>query len=99
MSNTDFVKVENIEVRLDAKIKREGGFDEVTVANDGKEVTFTKNFADIISINVTPKSGGDAAFALYDFTDVPNPTSMTIYLYDETLTKVTGHFSWSVSGI
>lgn len=99
MSNTDFVKIENLEVRLDAKIIREAGFDTVSNAVSGKVVTFTKNFADIRDIQVSVKKGGDAVFGLYDFVDTPNPTSMTIFLYDETLTLVTGDFSWSVSGI
>jgi hypothetical protein len=84
-------------VTLTARDMLETGSDEVTDANAGKVVTFSKAFADVASIVVTPNST-TAKFAVYDFTDIPNPTSFTVYLFNDSGTKVTGAFSYTVSG-
>ena len=79
------------------KLKDDSGTGTVTVANDGAAITFNKTFADIVSIQVTP-NGTSAIIAIYDFTDVPNPTGFTGYLFNSGGTKITGSFSWTAKG-
>lgn len=101
-ANTDYSRIEGLRLRLDAKIKRESGSDTVSNATTGKAVTFTKSFIDIISITPVAAKQSDSygVIAVYDFTDVPNPTGFTVYLYrSDTGAKVTGNFSWEVTGI
>lgn len=101
-ANTDYSKLEGLRLRLDAKIKRESGADSVSNATTGKAITFSKTFVDIISITVVAAKQSDSygITAVYDFSDVPNPTGFTVYLYrNDTGAKVTGAFSWEVSGI
>lgn len=87
----------NLNLRLSIKLQNDGGMDTITVANSGKVVNFTKAFADVDSITVTPQ-GTVARYAIYDFVDTPNPTQFTAYLFDSGGTKITGNFSWAAKG-
>lgn len=87
----------NLNLRLSIKLQNDGGMDTITVANSGKVVNFTKAFADVDSITVTPQ-GTAARYAIYDFVDAPNPTQFTAYLFDSGGTKITGNFSWAAKG-
>lgn len=99
-SDKNFAVIRNIRLKLDSKIIKDSGMDEVTVAASGKVVTFNREFIDVRSILVTPAGDGSAVKTpLYDFVDTPNPTQMTVYLLDGTGTKTTGEFSWYVEGI
>ena len=69
----------------------------MTNAATGVVVNFNPNFVDIISIQVTP-TGTTPAFAIYDFTDTPNPTFFTVYLYNPSGQRITGKFSWGARG-
>jgi len=84
--------------QVTAKKVNEVDNDSVSDATNGKVVTFDFPFYDIISIVVTPISTSFRS-AVYDFTDVPNPTSFTVYLFDENGVKQTGGFSYSIVGI
>jgi hypothetical protein len=53
---------------------------------------------DVFSISVTPATT-TAVIAVYDFVDVPNPTSFKVLLYNTSGTRVSGNFSWSVRGV
>lgn len=90
--------VQSINIRLDSKIKNDVGSDTVTDAVNGLVVDFNAPFIDVGGIQVTPKFGGSAVNALYDFVDTPNPTSFTVYLKDVNGNNVTGEFSWSARG-
>jgi hypothetical protein len=63
----------------------------------GTTVNFNIPFVDVVSIEVTPK-GTSPVIAMYDFTDVPNPTSFKILLFSTSGTRVSGDVSWSVKG-
>lgn len=94
----DIVEMLGLNVILDSKLKNDAGSDSVTTAATGKVVTFNKSFVDIESITVSPNTTSNV-IAIYDFTDAPNPTTFTVYLYNPaTGTKVTGNFSWAAKG-
>jgi len=96
----DIARVFNIGLRLDAKVIKDSGSQTVTDAASGAVVQFNKSFVDIKSLHVTPQfSSSYPLTAVYDFQDVPNPTSFIVYLYrTDTGAKVTGNFSWFVEG-
>jgi hypothetical protein len=101
---TDLAKVSNIRVKLDVKRIRDAGNGEVTNASLGCVVTFNKDFVDVNSIVISPaRDDTNAPTHAYDFTDVPNPTSFTVFLYAtkgaSAGNKITGFFSWSAEGI
>jgi hypothetical protein len=70
----------------------------------GTTVNFTVPFIDVESISVTPSvpspppSPLSPIIAIYDFVDVPNPTSFKVLLFDTSGNRVTGPFSWSARG-
>lgn len=88
----------NLNLTLSVKLQNDGGNDTVSTASTGKAVLFTKTFIDVDSITVTAKGTTTPKIAIYDFTDAPNPTQFTVYLYDLSGVKVTGDFSWSAKG-
>lgn len=90
--------LKGLEVKLDSKIKSDGGAGNA-VATDvgGTLVTFNKAFVDIISLTVTP-NGTTPLIAIYDFVDIPNPTSCKVLMYDTDGNRVSGQFSWSARG-
>lgn len=95
----DLVTVTGLNVRFDVKLKNDAG----TVAalstdSGGTTVTFNVSFVDVQSITVTPK-GTAARIGIYDFVDVPNPTSFKVLLFDTAGTRVSGDASWSVKGV
>lgn len=70
----------------------------VTVHDGGTVVTFSVAFVDVQSITVTPATT-TAVIAVYDFNDVPNPTSFKVLLFDTAGNRVSGNFSWSARGV
>jgi len=72
----------------------------------GAAVTFNKTFSDVNSISVTPKyiaggnNNGNQNTAIYDFNDVANPTSFTVYLLDAADGSFAdGSFTWQATGV
>lgn len=94
----DLVVVNKINVRLSAKTKSDSGTG-TAVSTDagGTTVNFNTTFIDVQSISVTPLST-TARFAVYDFVDVPYPTSFKVLMYDVSGNRVSGNFSWSARG-
>lgn len=64
----------------------------------GTTVNFTRSYVDVTSISVTP-IGNTPVFAIYDFTDVPNPTSFKILLFDRLGNRINGNASYTVEGV
>lgn len=96
---TNFVTISGLNVRFDVKLKNDAG----TVAAlstdaGGTVVPFNVSFVDVGSITVTP-SGTVARIAIYDFVDVPNPTSFKVLLFDTSGARVSGNASWSAKGV
>lgn len=95
----DLVTVTGLNVRFDVKLRNDAGTATANSADSGgTTVTFNVAFVDVESITVTPK-GTSARIAVYDFVDVPNPTSFKVLLFDTAGTRVSGDVSWSVKGI
>lgn len=97
--NDDFITITGLNIRMDAKLKNDAGIGAANAADSGgTSVNFNVTFVDIDSITVTP-SGTAARIAVYDFIDVPYPTSFKVLLFDTTGARVSGGFSWSVKGV
>ena len=96
--DTELLELHPFMVRLDNKVISDSG-NGTALASDsgGTVVTFNKHFVDITAISVTPNST-TAMFPIYDFQDVPNPTSFKVLLYDKDGTRVDGDFSWIAKG-
>lgn len=96
--NDDLTQLSALNVRLDVKIKNDMGNGTANSGDvGGTTVNFNVTFVDIESITVTP-IGTTARIAIYDFVDVPNPTSFKVLLFDTAGTRVTGPFSWQARG-
>lgn len=94
------VAITSAKISIVLKKIRETGTNEVTDANAGKTVTFTESFVDVDSIVCTARSSAGAfKHAVYDFSDVPNPTGFTVYILDDAGAKTTGTFSFAVEGV
>lgn len=99
-SDSGFVRVTGTMVRLDVKLKTYSGTG-AAVAGDsgGTAVDITGQFIDVSSITVTPQ-GTTSITGLYDFTDIPNPTSFKVLLFNTTTgARVSGSFSFTVRGV
>jgi predicted phage tail protein len=97
--NDDFITITGMNVRMDVKLKNDAGTGTaVSTDSGGTPVNFNVSFIDIESITVTP-SGTAARIAVYDFVDVPNPTSFKVLLFDTAGNRVSGGFSWSAKGV
>jgi predicted phage tail protein len=95
----DLLEIQALNLRLDVKLKNDAGMKTVAAADTGgTTTTFNIPFTDVQSITVTP-SGTAPRYAIYDFVDVPNPTSFKILLFDVSGTRVSGDVSWSVKGV
>lgn len=95
----DLVTVTGLNIRFDVKLKNDAGTATANSADSGgTTVNFNVSFVDVESITVTPK-GTAARIAVYDFVDVPNPTSFKVLLFDTAGNRASGDVSWSVKGI
>jgi len=94
----DLLVINKINVRLNTKTKSASGSGTANAADaGGTTVNFGASFIDVQSISVTPLST-TARFAVYDFVDVPYPTSFKVLMYDVSGNRVSGNFSWSARG-
>ena len=98
-SADDLMRIDNINVKLDSKLKNDAGFATVSASDvGGTVINFNIPFVDIQSITVTPQST-TPVIAVYDFRDIPNPTSFKVLLYNQSGTRVSGNISWSAKGV
>ena len=94
----DLVELSALNIKLSGKLATDNGSGSaVSTDSGGTTVNFGIGFIDVRSINVTP-SGTAARYAIYDFVDVPNPTSFKVLLFDSTGARVSGGFSWTARG-
>jgi predicted phage tail protein len=98
--NNDIAVIMSIRVKLDLKQITDAGRAEV--ATNGVQVNFNKTFIDVVSITVAPEAT-TSTLAVYDFTDVPNPTHFHIYLFNPaTGADASGsgkYVSWTARGV
>ena len=109
-TNKGFKEISKQSVSLGLGTVRDQATEDVSItwANraTGATVTFNKSFKDVNSITVSPKyiSGGNnngrQNTAIYDFTDVANPTTFKVYLLDaQTGDFADGSFTWQATGV
>ena len=97
--NDDLLKISALNMRLETKQKTDSGNGTASASDSGgTTVNFAIGFVDVESITVTPKGNSAPVIAIYDFTDVPNPTSFKVLLYNTSGTRVSGAFSWTARG-
>lgn len=95
---TSLYRIAGINLRIDSKLISDAGGATCNAADvGGTTVNFNIPFVDVVSIEVTPK-GTTPVIAIYDFNDVPNPTSFKILLFSTAGARVNGDVSWSVKG-
>ena len=106
--NGGFKKISQQRVTLNLATVRDQSAGSVTISTlsgtptNGTRVTFNKTFQDVTSIQVSPKykSSGNQNTAIYDFTDVANPTHFDVYLLDATDgSYALGDFTWQATGV
>jgi hypothetical protein len=94
----DLIELSALNIKLSGKLATDSGNGSaVSTDSGGTTVTFGVGFIDVRSINVTP-SGTAARYAIYDFVDVPNPTTFKVLLFDSAGARVSGGFSWTARG-
>lgn len=94
----DLAQITGLNIKLSSKLKTDSGNGSaVSTDSGGTTVTFGTSFIDVQAIVVTP-SGTAARYAIYDFVDVPNPTSFKVLLFDSAGNRVSGAFSWTARG-
>jgi predicted phage tail protein len=97
----DLLQITGLNVRLDSKLRNDSGTGTANSADSGGTVvnfTLSPGFVDVDSISVTPLATSSVT-ATYSFTDVPNPTQFTVYLWNSSGTRINGAFSWSARGV
>ena len=95
----DLLEITGLNVRLDSKLRNDAGTSTANAGDaGGTVVTFSVPFIDVDSISVTPV-GTTPVIAIYDFVDVPNPTSFKVLLFNSGGTRISGAFSWSARGV
>lgn len=97
--NNDLLLLTGLNTRFDARLSNDGGNGTATSTDSGgTTVSFTRSFSRVTSISVTPASTS-AVFATYSFTDVVNPTSFKVLLWDTSGARLSGSFSWAAKGV
>jgi predicted phage tail protein len=95
----DLLQITGLNTRLDSKLRTDSGNGTANAADSGgTTVFFSIPFIDVDSLSVTA-AGTSAVIAIYDFVDVPNPTSFKVLLYNTSGARVSGAFSWSARGV
>jgi predicted phage tail protein len=95
----DLLQVTGLNVRLDSKLRNDSGNGTANSADSGGTVVnFNIAFVDVDSISVTPLATTSVT-AVYDFVDVPYPTSFKVLLFNSSGTRVSGAFSWAARGV
>lgn len=93
----NLLKVNALNIKLSVKNRTDSGSGVITNATTGVYVPFGYAFIDADTPMVQPQ-GAVPLIAVVDYTDVPNPTGFTVYLYTTAGVKTTGSFSWTVRG-
>lgn len=97
----DLLAVTALSVRLDSKIRTESGSGTASQTDLGGTLvnfTISPGFVDVDSIVVTPLTT-IPVMAVYNFTDVQNPTGFRVLLYRSTGARISGPFSWTARGV
>lgn len=88
-------------LRIALDVKREVDSGEVIALSTdaaGTVVTFAKAFKDVDSITLAVKAL-EQVTAIYDFVDIPNPTTFKVMAFDGAGNRITYPMSWKARGI
>jgi predicted phage tail protein len=96
-AGANLISCTSFNVKLSSKLKNDSGTFTISNATTGVAVNFNVSFIDADTPIVQP-NGTTPLVPVVDFTDVPNPTSFTVYLYNQAGAKVTGSGSWQARG-
>jgi len=99
----DLARISDLSVRLDAKIKNDGGSIAALAADTaGTNVTFNMPFVAITSITLTAgqaASGGAASLTpIFIFDGAPNPTTFQVMVFDSAGARVNATVNWAAKG-
>ena len=95
----DIIIVKKLNIRMDYKIKSDAGMGQADhLDTGGTWVAFNATFADVHSIGVTPQNTAPV-FAVYDFTDTPDPTGFRVLIFDSAGNRIDCPFSWTATGV
>lgn len=98
-NNKDFLDLTTLNIRLDAKVKNDGGTVYADAADvGGTQVNFNVPFVDVAAVNGNYLGLTLGVDFLIDFTDVPNPTGFKVLLYNSVGSRISGNVSWSAKG-
>lgn len=96
---SNLIGIKPLRFTLDLKLKTFQGVVAAAAADvGGTSVDITGLFLDVQAIQLTPLSL-TAKHPTYDFTDVPNPTSFKVLLWDAAGSRVSGDVSWTLRGV
>ena len=108
IASNGVMRIPTAAAKLDVKLKTMQDIVACNAADSGGTtvyITDTKAsggnavFIDVQAISVTPQGTTTPLIAIYDFTDVPNPTSFKILLYNTSGARQSGNVSWIVRGV
>lgn len=97
--NDDLLQLNGLNIRFDSKLINDSGNATASSGDSGgTAVSFNVPFVRVTSITVTPATTS-AVIATYNFTDVLNPTSFQVLLFNTSGARVSGNFGWSAKGV
>lgn len=98
-ATTNLLLISRLNIRMAVKLRNDAGIVSAVAADAGGTwIPFKISFVDIQSISVTPQ-GTTPLVAVYDFTDIPNPTGFKVLLFNSAGQRVSGTVSWSAKGV
>lgn len=90
----------NLHVAVSVKETMDSGeIDCVSSDVNGTVVVFNIPFKDVNSITLSVKTTTEQFTPVYRFTDVPNPVSFSIFVYDSSGIRVSKRVTWKARGI
>lgn len=93
-----YIRINSLEVRLGSILKALSGKGTALSTDEAGTPVYIDSFTDIESVVITAESD-TGVLAVYDFHDVPNPTTFYVYLFNIVDgSRVDGDFSWTIRG-
>jgi hypothetical protein len=95
----NMIAVSSFVIRLDVKREVDSGYVNALASDTGGTVvSFNKSFKDVDAITGTSDSGAPIT-VIFDFADVPNPTSFKVFCFDSSGNRVDQLVYWVARGI
>lgn len=97
-AGANLIRITGLNVKLSIKLKTDSGAGNANAGDaGGTVVSFNVAFIDADTPLVQP-GGTTPVIPVVDFTDVPNPTTFKVLLFDRNGNRVSGPFSWTARG-